>query len=156
VTQPTPSQPTPSQPTQDQVTPDQPSAATASGSGDTGARQSIADFYDADPRRRESEEVEYGDGWTRHDDVHATYRLSHVRDTGELYLVREPHPGGILARYLDQLGVDQADVDELLVEVLAVLPAEEVDRVLDGWQQAMHGTDSLPWVRARVGSRASS
>jgi hypothetical protein len=119
-------------------------------------RQSIADFYDADPRRRQSEEVEYGDGWTRHDDVHATYRLSHVLATGELYLVREPHPGGILARFLDQLGVDQADVDELTVEVLGTMPADEVDRTLDGWQQAMEGTDSLRWVRERLAPRSSS
>src|ERR1700712_1994923 len=99
--------------------------------------QSIADFYDADPRRRSSDEVEYGDAWTRHSDSHATYRLSHVLDTGELYVVREPHPGGILARYLDQLNVDQADADQLTVEVLAGVSPEEANRLFEGWQDAM-------------------
>lgn len=115
---------------------------------------SIATFYDEDPRRRTSEEVEYGDGWTQAADSHATYRLSHVLDTGELYAVREPHPGGILARYLDQLGVDQADVDELTVEVLAVTSSADLDRALAGWPEAMQGTDSLPWVRERLAGLA--
>ena len=114
---------------------------------------SIGAFYDADTRRRESEEVEYGDGWTRHSDSHATYRLSHVLDTGELYVVREPHPGGILARYLDQLNVDQADADQLTVEVLAGVSPEEANRLFEGWQDAMTGTDSLPWVEQRLASR---
>jgi hypothetical protein len=123
----------------------------------SGARvPSIADFYDENPQRRESEEIEYGDGWTRHDDPRATYRLSHVVETGELYTVREPHPGGILARYLDQLNVDQADVDELAVEVLAVLPQDTVQTVLTGWQQAMTGTDSLPWVHQRLADARGS
>src|SRR4051794_22491376 len=111
---------------------------------------SIAEFYAADTRRRESEEVEYGDAWTRSDDVHATYRLSHVLATGELYTVREPHPGGILARFLDQLNVDQADADELTVEILAVLSPEAASSALQGWQEAMTGDDSLRWVLAHL------
>jgi hypothetical protein len=117
---------------------------------------SIADFYDADPRRRDSDEVEYGDAWTRHSDAHATYRLNHVLDTRELYVVREPHPGGILARYLDQLNVDQADVDQLAVEVLATVPEPEAAQLLDGWQDAMIGTDSLPWVERQLARRSTS
>lgn len=123
---------------------------TSEPSAPSGGTVSIADFYDADPRRRESEEIEYGDAWTRHEDTHATFRVSHVVDTGELYAVREPHPGGILARYLDQLNVDQAEVDSLIVEILAVLPVDDAVRVLDGWQDAMTGTNSLPWVEQRV------
>lgn len=115
---------------------------------------SIAAFYDADPRRRESEETEYGDAWTCSEDVHATFRLNHVLATGELYTVREPHRGGILARYLDQLNIDQADVDELTVEVLAVLSPEEAQQILAGWQDAMTGTDSLPWVTERLAGRS--
>jgi hypothetical protein len=116
----------------------------------TSAGRSIGAFYEADPRRRESDEVEYGDGWTRHDDPRATYRVSHVLATGELYTVREPHPGGILARYLDQLNVEQADVDELTVDVLAVLSPQDADRRLEGWPAAMTGTDSLAWVRRQL------
>jgi hypothetical protein len=117
---------------------------------------SIADFYDGDPRRRSSEEVEYGDGWTRHEDAHATYRVSLVLETGELYAVREPHPGGILARYLDQLGVEQAEVDELRVTVLGVVSEAEAGQLLDGWQEHMHGTNSLPWVEQQLSATRGS
>ena len=117
--------------------------------------ESIAAFYDADQRRRDSDEVEYGDAWTRHTDAKATYRLSHVLDTGELYVVREPHPGGILARYLDQLNVDQADVDQLSVEVLGTASADEAAQLLDGWQDAMTGSNSLPWVEKQLARRTA-
>jgi hypothetical protein len=129
------------------------SEPTQTGPTDAHPKPTIADFYDEDPRRRQSDEIEYGDGWTRHADVHATYRLSHVLDTGELYVVREPHPGGILARYLDQLNVDQADPDQLTVEILATVPSEEADQLFDGWQDAMTGTNSLPWVEERLAAR---
>lgn len=125
---------------------------TAAGSPPIGDGPSIAAFYEADERRRESEETVYGDGWTRHDDITATYRLSLVQDTGELYLVREPHPGGVLARFYDQLGIEQASVDELTVEILTTTSSEQADQLLDGWDHAMTGSDSLGWVRERVGS----
>lgn len=114
----------------------------------------IRGFYDGDPRRQESEEVLYGDGWTSAGDAHATYRLTWVADTGELVVVREPHPGGLLARYLDELRLDQADVDELRVEVLAEGLAEaDVDRRLEGWQEAEARDDSLSWLREQLTPR---
>jgi hypothetical protein len=127
----------------------EPTPAGSAGASSGGAA-SIAAFYDADPRRRDSEEVEYGDAWTLHDDAQATFRINHVLDTGELYAVREPHPGGILARFLDQLNVDQVDVNQLRVEVLAVLAPDDAVRLLDGWEDAMTGTDSLRWVQQRL------
>lgn len=111
----------------------------------------IHDFYDADPRRRESEEITYGDGWTDEDDEHSTYRLNWVADTGEAYIVREPHPGGILARYLDALGFDQADVEELRVEILTTASRYDVDAALAGWPAVMPQRNSLRWVRRQLG-----
>jgi hypothetical protein len=127
---------------------DDPQSTDSTDSNTSG--HSIADFYDADPRRRNSEEIEFGDGWTRREDAHATYRVNLVLETGELYAVREPHRGGILARYFDQLGVEQADVDELRVTVLGVVDEAEAARLLDGWQEHMHGTHSLPWVEQQL------
>lgn len=116
----------------------------------------IREFYAGDPRRRESAETTYGDGWTASTDPHATYRLSWVSETGELYAVREPHPGGLFARYLDQLDVDQADVSELTVEVLATeRDGARLTELLGGWQDAEGEPDSLAWVRARVPAGAS-
>jgi hypothetical protein len=117
----------------------------------------IAGFYDADPRRRESPEVSFGDGWRRPGDPHATYRLSWVAETGELYTVREPHHGGLLASYLDQLRIDDPDVDELTVEVLAVLPTQQaVEAALSGWRRKMEHHDSLEWVARRLAASSPS
>ncbi|OAA24175.1 hypothetical protein UG55_103122 [Frankia sp. EI5c] len=116
----------------------------------------IREFYEADPRRRASEEISFGDGWTIEDDEHSTYRLNWVVDTGEAYVVREPHPGGILARYLDQLRVDQADVDDLLVEVLATAARYEMEAALAGWPAVMPEKNSLHWVRRQLTTLGSA
>jgi hypothetical protein len=111
----------------------------------------IAEFYDGDPRRRESSEVQFGDGWSTEQDQHSTYRVEWLNETGELYVVREPHPGGLFARYLDQLDVDQADVQQITVEILARYADEaEVQRALAGWQTEMTHPDSLSWLRKRT------
>lgn len=114
----------------------------------------IHEFYEADPRRRSSEEREYGDGWTEQRDPHATYRISRVIETGEVYVVREPHPGGILARYLDELRFDQADVNELTVEIFGIFTEGAIEGALDGWPDAMPKHDSLDWARSRLSSPA--
>lgn len=110
----------------------------------------IARFYDEDERRRNSTEITFGDGWTSAADPHATFRLQFIVTTGELAAVREPHPGGLLARYLDAAHLDQAQVDELVVRVLGRFPDHAaVDRALAGWPHQMVGPDSLAWVRER-------
>jgi hypothetical protein len=108
----------------------------------------IHEFYAADPRRQASDEVSFGDGWTDHADPQSTYRLSWVVDTHEIYVVREPHPGGgLLATVLDHYNVDQADVDALTAEVLAMADRPAVEAALAGWPAVMPERDSLRWVR---------
>ena len=50
----------------------------------------IDEFYEADPRRRASAELELGTEWRDADGVR--YELNYVEDTGELYVLREPEP----------------------------------------------------------------
>ena len=50
----------------------------------------IEEFYDGDPRRRPSAEIELGADW--HDTHGTRYEVNWVEDTGELYLMREPAP----------------------------------------------------------------
>jgi hypothetical protein len=116
----------------------------------------ISEFYAADERRRTSEEIEYGDGWTDPGDAHATYRIHWVADTGEIYSVREPHPGGILARYLDELDADQAGVDALIVDILGVTDQATAENALADWPAAMGHRDSLEWARERVRAALAS
>ncbi|HEX4429361.1 MAG TPA: hypothetical protein VHZ96_08845 [Frankiaceae bacterium] len=111
----------------------------------------ISEFYDANPARRESDEEGFGDGWSTEADQHSTYRASWLHDTGELYVVREPHPGGLFARYLDQLDIDQVDIEQLTVEVLGRFDSDDaVKQALSGWEHAMTRADSLDWLRTRV------
>ncbi len=111
----------------------------------------IREFYDADPKRRESEEEQFGDGWQTEADQHSTYRASWIADTGELYVVREPHPGGAVAKFLDQFDVDQAGVDDLTVEVLGRFSSDiEVMGALDGWPKRMTHHNSLEWLREQA------
>lgn len=110
----------------------------------------IEEFYDADPRRRESEEIEYGRDWS--DASGTRVEVSYVVDTGELYSMQEPNA----PIYMDPVGdtIEQdLPMEALGVVVLAVIPTrDEVDRLLDGWQQAMTGPNSIEWVRGKVAS----
>ena len=110
----------------------------------------IEEFYDADPRRRESEEIEYGRDWT--DAAGMRVEVSYVVDTGELYTMQEPNA----PIYMDPVGdtVEQdLPFEALGVVILAVIPTKaEVDALLAGWEQQMPGANSIEWVRSKVAS----
>ena len=87
--------------------------------------RSIEEFHDADPRRRHSDEADYGSHWRLYP-FHGLWRVSYVRDTGEVYAVRQSgRPAGP-------------------VLILGTVPADEVaderrglyyrtlDRILEG------------------------
>lgn len=108
----------------------------------------IEQFYDADPRRRESEEIEFGRDWSDGSGVRS--ELSWVADTGELYVMREPD----VPINMDPVGdefVESLPTEAVTVEVLGVASGRDaVDQLLVGWEDAMVQPDSLAWVRARV------
>jgi hypothetical protein len=91
-------------------------------------------FHAADPRRRTSAEVDLGATW-RWPGSNDAWRVSWIRDTGELYLCRAD-------------GYDGSCTD---VSVIAVVPREaDVDALLDGWRDARVDPDGLSWLAARV------
>ncbi|HMD46361.1 MAG TPA: hypothetical protein VKG43_09385 [Acidimicrobiales bacterium] len=111
----------------------------------------IEEFYDADPRRRRSAEVELGTEWT---DKHGLrYEVVWVEDTGELYTMREPAG----PQYEDPFGgihVDiksDAEVPGMTVGVVAeIATRDELDRILDGWEAAEPEPDSTAWLIERL------
>lgn len=54
----------------------------------------IEQFYDADPRRRESAEQLFGNVWRDANDPGHQYDLAWIEGTGELYVMRKPVPAG--------------------------------------------------------------
>lgn len=91
-------------------------------------------FHDADARRRVSAEVDFGATWRRPGSNDA-WRLSWIRDTGELYVCR----------------ADSYDGSCSDVQVLAVVPREaDVDAMLDGWRERRTDPAGLAWVDRRV------
>ena len=108
----------------------------------------IEEFYDADPRRRESEETEFGREWSDANGLRT--ELSWVADTGELYAMAEP-AGAVEMDPVGDTRVDDLPTELLTVEILATITDRaELDRILTGWEDAMNGTNSLEWVRQRL------
>lgn len=114
----------------------------------------IEQFYDADERRRQSAEHEFGTEWR--DAAGVRYELSWVEDTGELYVMREPAPpewedpfGGI---HVDKAG--DAPVAGMVVQVLGRIGRhDEVESVLDGWRDVVDRPDSVHWLAERLRER---
>lgn len=107
----------------------------------------IEQFYDADPRRRASEELEFGRDW--HDSFGNRFEISWVVETGELYAMLEE-----IEPVVDVLGGEfaaPAPMSSVTVEVLATIPERDtVLDVLDDWRIAMPEPSSIGWVRDRL------
>ena len=114
-------------------------------------------FYDADQDRLQSPEADYGVHW-RLDHYRATWRVSYVQTTGEIYaLYQSP---SLQHNYGRQRS-------EGPVFVLGIVPADPVppdtrygdhhcvyyatlDKILDGWPACCGAENSLTWVRDRI------
>jgi hypothetical protein len=100
----------------------------------------IDEFYDADERRRNSKEVELGDSWNDKRDPDVNWEVSWIADTGELYGMREVLAGG----------------EKPTVKILGkASQRDELERILDGWQEIMREPDSLAWLQERLGRSES-
>ena len=113
----------------------------------------LEQFYEADPRRRKSEELEFGTDW---DDGGARTQVSWVEATGELYAMRDPL-GHLDSDLFGDMSVEPVANEELGVVVLGVVSGRDaVEAVMSGWDKAMSaGANSLAWVRDRIAHAAS-
>jgi len=112
----------------------------------------IEEFYEADERRRRSDEVELGTDWFDADG--ARYQLAWVADTGELYVMREP----LMAMTEDPFGDvynTSVPTDQLSVAVIGWVPElEDVEDVLSGWREAMAQANGVGWLAERLRARS--
>ena len=91
-------------------------------------------FMGEDRRRRTSDQLDLGATW-RSAGSNDAWRLSWLRDTGELYLCRADGHDGTCSD----------------VQLLALVASErELDTLLDGWHDARTDPDGLSWLLRRV------
>jgi hypothetical protein len=108
----------------------------------------IEDFYEANERRRESRELELGSEW--HDASGRRFELNYVVDTGEVYLMSAPEAELIEDPFGD-IAVDNEPVEDLDVEVIAVVPtADLLHQALSGWEAKMPTPASTVWLREQL------
>jgi hypothetical protein len=99
------------------------------------AQLTIGQFYDLDPRRRETN-IPFGEDWTLDSDPGYRYDVFWIEATGELFAMRAaPVP---------------------TVRILGKLSRERVDQVMDGWKEKVRKADSLHWVIDRVAKYGST
>jgi hypothetical protein len=100
----------------------------------------VDEFYEQDPRRQTSDEIEFGRDWYEGD---MRFEVAWVADTGEVFAMAEP---------VSRRGISSESVT---VEVLGVVKGRDtVDAALSGWEAAMSQPDGLSWVREHVAGRA--
>jgi hypothetical protein len=109
----------------------------------------IEEFYSADERRRQSAEIELGTEW--HDTTGNRYELSWVEDTGELYMMLELIPEAGSWTPFGDVEVESMPVEQVVVSVIGHIGThEELEQVLEGWQQEMAEPDGISWVAGRL------
>ena len=129
---------------------DAPRQAVTAQVGDSVPPMDIDEFYEADPGRRASAEMELGTEWRDADGVR--YELNYVEDTGELYVLREPEPhetgdpfGGI------HVSPPPGSEHTMTVHVIAqIATVDELHRILEGWQQHANGENGTHWLGQRL------
>jgi len=113
-------------------------------------RMNIDQFYEGDPRRRPSAEIELGSEWL--DTAGVRHELNYVEDTGELYVMREPAPH-VTGDPFGGLYVSTGPEFEHQMTVHVVAHIDSVDtlhEILKGWQDAMPTADGASWLGDRL------
>jgi hypothetical protein len=110
----------------------------------------IEEFYEADERRRRSEEIELGTEWLDRDGVR--HEVSWVADTGELYVMREPATHMSEDGFGDEYsGSRSLPTEAVTVSIVAWIPTRQrMEEVLAGWPDAMASPESLSWLETRL------
>jgi len=108
----------------------------------------IEQFYEADERRRRSEEIELGTEWT--DSQGVRYEVSWVAETGEIYVMCEP-TGRVAEDLFGDIYNEGVALEAVTVSVVGWIPdRDRLEAVLAGWQDAMPERGSVSWLAGRL------
>ena len=120
--------------------------------------EDLESFYSDNPARRYSPEADYGVHWLL-DDWPGTWRVSYVRDTGEVYAVFQgPTRAGLIPT--GETAVISG-TEEGLVLALGTFPVDEnagpnevyyrgLDQLLSGWADHCTEPNGLAWMIQRI------
>lgn len=97
----------------------------------------IEAFYSENEQRRHSGEADYGAWWTAPGLSWPKWRVSYIQKTGEVYAV-QLKDGGLVK----VLGTVTPDDERIYYRTL--------DRILEGWAEAIHHPGSLVWVERKL------
>lgn len=97
----------------------------------------IEAFYKENEERRRSGEADYGVWWTAPGLNWPTWRVSYIQKTGEVYAIELKDNGMV-----GLLGIVPPDDGEIYYQSL--------DRILEGWADAICHPGSLTWVRNKL------
>jgi hypothetical protein len=98
----------------------------------------LAAFYDANPARATSPESDYGVHWHEGDATFPVWRVSYIKDTGEIYAIRLQGRDDRVT-LLGRCNPDPADVYY-----------RTLDKILDGWAELDAERRRLSWVAGRL------
>ena len=101
------------------------------------AYPSLEAFYNANESRRRSPEADYGVWWTEASRRWPKWRVSYVKQTGEVYAVQTTSAGHVAV-----LGIVPPDDGEIYYQTL--------DRILKDWADHCGQPGGLAWVMERL------
>ena len=110
---------------------------------------SIEQFWSHNPAREGSEEADFGFHWRRPGDPYR-WKLSYIRNTGEVYCVRLDTTEGPV-EVLGVIPPDTGDPDKRTGSNLSPAPfCRTATQVLQGWPVRCHDANGLEWVRRNL------
>jgi hypothetical protein len=92
----------------------------------------LEEFYEANPLRKRSGEVDFGVMWRPPLHMSWHHRVSWIKYTGEVY------------------AYDGATGEVLVLGATPPNNREAIEAALEGWTNHIHDADSLTWVRYRL------
>ena len=113
----------------------------------------LEEFY-ADPRRKQSREIQFGAGWQSSRFEGLEFQLFWVAATSELCVLRTPllniRSDSFLSRFIAGLPphtrTQPLEEEEAMVDVIGEVQEGDLAALLNGWEEHRDRPDGFDWV----------
>lgn len=110
-------------------------------------------FYDENPLRRDSPELDLGDGWRDAAQPRCTFTVFWLEHTGEIYALRVPNPTAMVPDGAGDFGFGGTGFAPATVEVLGrTRTRQELDVRLGERHTKIADPDGIGWIRSQLDS----